>query len=216
MMRARRALPLLGLAIASSCATPHVNLEHGPRTYTAESYSDVYERWTRSGHAYTFEGIEDHLAVTATYESWDFRWAYVVRYARDFMLSTAERTALLDQQLSGASREHAFYVTLQSPNRRYGELTRPTSAWRVLLINDRRQEVAPVAIELIRRPGALERTYFRHTNPWRQAYRIRFPKSVRVPGQGDVEVLDPRTRSFVLRFSGPLGHADMVWQVEAS
>lgn len=214
-LRARSSIALCAL-MAGSCATPTVGLQHGPRSYTAESYSGVYERWTRSAHAYTFEGIEDHLAVTATYESWDFRWAYVVRYAHDFMLSTAERSALLQSQLDGASREHAFYVTLQSPTRRYGELTRPTSAWRVLLINDRREEVAPVAIELIRRPGALERTYFPHTNAWRQAYRIRFPRRVRVPGQGDVEILGGRTRSFVLRFSGPLGHADMVWQVEAS
>lgn len=212
MRRVLAALPVLLLA----CAAPRVVLRHGPRSYTAESYEGVLERWTRSGHAYAIMGIEDHLAVTATYESWDFRWAYVVRYARDFMLSTIERRGLLEQQLDAATREHAFYVTLQSPTRRYGELTRPSSAWRVLLINDRRQEVAPVAIELIRRPGALERTYFPHTNAWRQAYRIRFPRRVRVPGQGDVEILGESTRSFILRFSGPLGHADLLWQVETS
>ena len=212
-----RALQALAATVAlAACATPTVVLRHGPRAYTAESYADVLERWTRSAHAYTLQGIDDHLAVTATYESWDFRWAYVVRYARDFMLSTEERRGLLEQSLRAAEREHAFYVTLQSPNRRYGELTRPSSAWRVLLINDRRQEVAPVEIELIRRPGALERTYYPHTSVWRQAYRIRFPRRVRVPGQGDVEILDDSTRRFILRFSGPLGHADLVWQVEAS
>lgn len=212
-----RGLQLLAVtAVVAACAAPTVVLRQGPRSYTAESYEDVFARWTRDGHAYTLQGIEDHLAVTATYESWDFRWAYVVRYARDFMLSTEERRGLLEQSLRAAEREHAFYVTLQSPNRRYGELTRPSSAWRVLLINDRRQEVAPVEIELIRRPGALERTYYPHTSVWRQAYRIRFPRRVRVPGQGDVEILDDSTRRFILRFSGPLGHADLVWQVEAS
>lgn len=213
-MRGLRALLLVASTLA--CASPRVVLRQGPRSYTAESYDEVLGRWTRSAHAYTLEGIEDHLAVTATYESWDFRWAYVVRYARDFMLSTLERRSLLDQQLGAAEREHAFYVTLQSPTRRFGELTRPSSAWRVLLINDRRHEVAPVGIELIRRPGALERTYFPHTNPWRQSYRIRFPRRVRVPGQGEVEILDESTRSFTMRFSGPLGHADLVWHVETS
>lgn len=212
-----RALQALAATVAlAACAAPTVVLRQGPRAYTAESYEDVLERWTRSAHAYTLQGIDDHLAVTATYESWDFRWAYVVRYARDFMLSTEQRRGLLEQSLRAAESEHAFYVTLQSPTRRYGELTRPTSAWRVLLINDRRQEVAPIELEHIRRPGALERTYFPHTNVWRQAYRIRFPKRVRVPGQGDVEILDDTTRRFILRFSGPLGHADLVWQVEAS
>jgi hypothetical protein len=212
----RRALAAALLAAVGACASPRVVLREGPRSYTAESYGDVLERWTRSAHAYQLDGIDDHLAVTATYESWDFRWAYVVRYARDFMLSTEERRALLDQQLEASTREHAFYVTLQSPTRRYGELTRPSSAWRVLLINDRRQEVAPVAVELVRRPGALERTYFPHTNAWRQVYRIRFPRRVRVPGQGELDILSEGIRSFSLRFSGPLGHADIVWQVEAS
>lgn len=212
-----RAVGALGLAVSlASCAPPPVVLRNGPRTYTAEQYEDVLARWTRSSHAYALQGMDDHLAVTATYESWDFRWAYVVRYAHDFMLTTEQRRGLLEQALGAAEREHVFYVTLQSPTRRYGELTRPTSAWRVLLVNDRRQEVAPTEIEAIRRPGALERTYFPHTTVWRQVYRIRFPRRVRVPGQGEVEILDAATRRFVLRFSGPLGHADMVWDVEAS
>lgn len=216
MMGAGAARVLAAAAALSACAAPTVVLRQGPRAYTAESYEEVLERWTRSGHAYTLQGLDDHLAVTATYESWDFRWAYVVRYARDFMLSTEERRGLMEQSLGAAGREHAFYVTLQSSNRRYGDLTRATSAWRVMLINDRRQEVAPVEIEPVRRPGALERTYFPHTNVWRQAFRIRFPRRVRVPGQGDVEILDDATRRFLLRFSGPLGHADVVWQVEAT
>ena len=32
------------------------------------------------------------LTVTATYESWDFRWAYVVRYAESFKYVVAEES----------------------------------------------------------------------------------------------------------------------------
>lgn len=208
--------PALALALALSlaaCSTPNVDLRHGPRTYTSESYDDVLRRWTREGHAYTLNGLEDQLAVTATYQSWDFRWAYAVRYAADFRLSTDDRTQFLQTSLGALDREHEFFVALYTQAFRWGELTRPTSAWRVLLVNDRRQEVAPVHIDAIQRPGALERTYFPYTTVWRQVYRVRFPRTVRVAGQGEVEVLPPGTRYFILRFSGPLGSSDLVWNV---
>ena len=158
-------------------------------------------------------GLDDLIAVTATYESWDFRWAYVVRYAQDFRLTTPERQELLQPTLEAAQQEHEFYVALYTQSRRWGELTRPTSAWRVLLLNDRREEVAPVAIEPINRPGAVELTYFPYTTVWRQAFRIRFPKYLRSASGAEVEVIDERVRSFRLRFSGPLGTTDLVWNV---
>jgi len=210
----RRGALALGLAMAvGACASPTVSLRQGPRAYTAESYDVVLQRWTREGHQYALQGLDDRIAVTATYESWDFRWAYVVRYAQDFRLTTPERQELLQHTLEAAQQEHEFYVALYTQSRRWGELTRPTSAWRVLLLNDRREEVAPVAIEPINRPGAVELTYFPYTTVWRQAFRIRFPKYLRSASGAEVEVIDERVRSFRLRFSGPLGTTDLVWNV---
>jgi hypothetical protein len=212
--KVRRGALLLGLLVApGACASPQVSLGQGPRVYTAESYDEVLQRWTREGHQYQLQGLDDRIAVTATYESWDFRWAYVVRYAQDFRLTTPERQELLQNSLEAAQQQHEFYVALYTQSRRWGELTRPTSAWRVLLVNDRREEVAPVAIEPIMRPGAVERTYFPYTTVWRQAFRIRFPKYLRSASGAEVEVIDDRVRSFSLRFSGPLGSTDLVWNI---
>ncbi len=208
----RRALALCAV-VAAACTPASVSLRQGPRAYTAESYEDVLREWTREGHHYQLQGLDDNIAVTATYESWDFRWAYVVRYAQDFRLSTQERQDLLQHSLESSQQEHEFYVALYTQNRRWGELTRPASAWRVLLVNDRREEVAPVAIDPITRPGAVERTYFPYTTVWRQAFRIRFPKYLRSPNRGEVEVIDDRVRSFSLRFSGPPGTTDLVWNI---
>ncbi len=214
MSKVLRGALLLGLLVApGACASPQVSLRQGPRVYTAESYDAVLQRWTREGHQYQLQGLDDRIAVTATYESWDFRWAYVVRYAQDFRLTTPERQELLQNSLEAAQQQHEFYVALYTQSRRWGELTRPTSAWRVLLVNDRREEVAPVAIEPITRPGAVERTYFPYTTVWRQAFRIRFPKYLRSASGAEVEVIDDRVRSFSLRFSGPLGSTDLVWNI---
>ena len=70
-----------------------------------------------------------------------------------------------------------------------------------------------MAIEPITRPGAVERTYFPYTTVWRQAFRIRFPKYLRSASGAEVEVIDDRVRSFSLRFSGPLGSTDLIWNI---
>lgn len=210
----RRGAWALALAVTTGCATPRVSLRGGPRVYVADNYEDVLRQWTREGNTYTLRRLDNPLSVTATYESWDFRWAYVVRYAADFRLSTQDRAHLLEASLDASQREHEFYVTLYTSSPRWGDLTRPTSAWRVLLVTDEQHEVAPLAIEPIRRPSALERTYFPYTTPWRQAFRIRFPRTVVVPGRGEIELLNATTKYFLLRFSGPLGSTDLVWQVE--
>ena len=207
------ALMVVAAAASAGCAAPHVSLVQGPRSYTAEDYDTVLGRWTRDGQWFQLQGLDNRIAVTATYESWDFRWAYVVRYAQDFRLNTTEREDLLRHSLESAQQEHEFYVALYTQSRRWGDLTRPTSAWRVLLVNDRRESVAPVAIEPITRPGSVERTYFPYTTVWRQAFRIRFPRYVRTESGAEVEIIDPRVHSFSLRFSGPLGTDDLVWEV---
>ena len=209
----RRGAWAFALAAVLGCTTPRVSLRGGPRVYVADNYEDVLRQWTREGNTYTLRRLDNPLSVTATYESWDFRWAYVVHYAQVFRLSTQERQDLLQHSLESSQQEHEFYVALYTQNRRWGELTRPASAWRVLLVNDRREEVAPVAIDPITRPGAVERTYFPYTTVWRQASRIRFPKYLRSPNRGEVEVIDDRVRSFSLRFSGPLGTTDLVWNI---
>ncbi|MFO0645927.1 MAG: hypothetical protein U0326_06795 [Polyangiales bacterium] len=203
-------------ALAWGCGAAPVSLSRNPRAYTAEAYPEALSRWTRTGQAFTLRGFfDDQLAVTATYESWDFRWAYVVRYAADFHLTSDERTRLLRASLGAADNEHEFYVALSVPTRRWGDLASPTAAWRVMLVNDRQQEVLPLAIEPVRQPGALERTYFPYTTVWRQVYRIRFPVRVAAHAGGEPEALiSTRSRYFILRFAGPVGQVDLTWNVE--
>jgi hypothetical protein len=194
------------------CARPTVSLRRGPRAYTAQSYEEVLERWTREGRGFTLAGfLDDQLVATATYESWDFRWAYVVRYASDFNLTMEERSRLLRTSLEASQREHEFYVTLAIPNRRWGDLASPTSAWRVVLVNDRNLAVLPTAIEPVRQPGVIERTYFPYTNVWRQVFRIRFPTHSVEHGSEPKVLIDGRTRHFSLRFTGPVGQLDLTW-----
>jgi hypothetical protein len=196
-------------ALAAGCATQKVSLAPGPREYVASDYLQVLRRWTRSQDLIVISELDNLLTVTATFESWDFRWAYVVRYAQDYRLTVEQRRTLLDRTLAETEDAHQFYVALYGTNRRWTDLSRPNSAWIVRLIDDLGDETAPSTIELIAKPGALERTYFPYTSVWRQVFRIRFPK---VTSEG-TPTIAPDAKWFGLRFAGAEGYEELKWDL---
>ena len=209
-----RRLDLLVLALAAmplfGCATTKVSLAGGPREYVPSDYSQVLKRWTRNEELIVLYDLDNKLTVTATFESYDFRWAYVVRYASDYRLTVEQRRELLQKALSETDESHEFYVALYGTNRRWTDLVKPTSAWIVRLIDDLGNETAPRKIEYIERPGAIERRYFPYTTVWRQVFRIRFPRTT-PDGRPTIAT---NARWFGLRFAGAEGNEELRWELE--
>src|ERR1700679_2489504 len=104
-------LALVALA-AGGCAVERVSLSGGPREYVASDYPEILKRWTRDESLIHVSELDNLLTVTATFETWDFRWAYVVRYAQDYRLTVEQRRALLEQTLKESNESHQFYVAL--------------------------------------------------------------------------------------------------------
>jgi hypothetical protein len=200
----------LALSGACACSTPAVKLGEGPREYVAQDYDRVLKRWTRTTELLSMSELDNVLCVTATYESWDFRWAYAVRYAEDYRLTVDQRRSLLEGSLAESRREHEFFVALYAQKHKWGDLMRDNPAWIVRLIDDTGNEVAPHEINEIRRPGAIEHTYFPYTSPWRRIFRISFPMAF---GDGRTTI-SPRARWFGLRFAGAQGNDQLVWQLD--
>jgi hypothetical protein len=196
--------PALGIGL-SACAESRVSLATGPR-----DYPHVLKLWTREENLIIFTELEHTLAVTATFESWDFRWAYVVRYAADYRLTVEQRRALLDRTLREALDTHEFYVALYGTKWRWVDLSRPESAWIVRLIDDQGDETAPERIELITKPGPLEERYFPYTTVWRRAFRIRFPGTT----SDGRPTIARAAKWFGLRFAGAEGNEELVWRLE--
>jgi hypothetical protein len=206
---ARASLLLSGLLlVAPACSSgpKPVNLREGPREYVAADYDAILKRWTRAERLYSFQGIDDVLSVNATFESWDFRWAYVIRYAEDYRLTIEQRRELLANSLQDARRYHQFYISLYGNRPNEGDLTKATPAWVVRLLDDKGHVTAPEEIIPIKKPGVLEKTYFPYTNTWRQSFRVRFP--THTPAGPAV---DPDTAAVTLRFSGPMGNLELQW-----
>ncbi len=210
-----RALPVVlaasgfALLVVPACTTrPHpVHLDPAPREFVASDYDAILKRWTRSEKLYTLQGVDDALASTSTFESWEFRWAYVIRYAEDYRLTIEQRKELLTAALDDAKQTHQFYVTLHGNKFQDADLLRQNPAWVARLVDDKGHVSAPEKIIAIRKPGLLERTYFPYTNGWRQTFRLRFPaKTETGPSIADDANL------VVLRFSGPLGNLELTWE----
>jgi hypothetical protein len=198
------------LSLLSGCGAPLVSLTEGPREYVATDYERVLDRWTRTEQLFVPTELDDLLTVTSTYESWDFRWAYVVRYAEDYRLTVDQRKALFERSLNETEKYHQFYVALYAERHQWSDLTAENAAWIIRLIDDRGNETAPSEIEAIRKPGAIERTYFPYTTPWRRAYRVRFPVA-RADGR---RTIAPEAQWFGLRFAGAQGNEQLVWVID--
>ncbi len=195
------------MMIAMGCAEPKVRLDEKPREYVATDYEGVLRAWTRSKQLLSLSELDNVLTVTATYESWDFRWAYVARYAEDYRLTVDQRRQLLERSLEESRQHHQFYVALYAQRWVWGDLSAANAAWTVRLIDDRGSEVAPSQIEAIKKPGAIELTYFPYSSPWRKVFRIRFPK-----GRADGSpTLSHKAKWLGLRFAGAQGNEDLVW-----
>jgi hypothetical protein len=204
-----------GLIVAASlflagCATQTVSLGEGPREYVATDYENVLRSWTRTEHLIALSDLDNFLTTTATYESWDFRWAYVVRYVQDYRLTIEQRKKLLEKTLEETRQRHQFFVALYGGERKYNDLTKPNSAWIVRLIDDTGNETAPEEIAAISKSNALERTYYPYNSVWRLAFRIRFPRAT-VDGR---PTISRKAKWFGLRFAGAQGNSELIWQLD--
>jgi len=199
-----------GVLGAAGCGgSAPLSMHTQPRAFTPEDYDRIYAAWTREASGFELAALQDTLHVSATFQSWEHRWAYVVRYASDYSLDTNARTELLRASLVDAEETHRFFVTLVGGDWRESDLTNERTAWRAVLVDDRGRTLAPTELVRIARPGPNERGYYKIT-PFRQVFRIAFPAH-RADG---TPTIAPSARRVTLRFTGPQGSVDLVWEFE--
>jgi hypothetical protein len=195
-----------------------VSLAEGARSYTSADYGRVVNRWTR--HALLqkdFDRVapfDTALDVRATFKSWDWRWAYVERYADYYKLPANEKDKLRESELKDAGSFHEFHVAASASRFEWAEfVSRKTSIWRVVLFDDRGHEVEPSDILPVRAPIIQETAFFPYVGGIDQPFLTRtlfqFPREL---PNGGGPTLSPEASQFTLRFTGPLGTVDLVWQ----
>jgi len=206
-MNRRSALVVVAALVAcQSDKAGRVDFSETRRDYVSKDYDDVYERWTR--HDFAMHEIEKALEVWVTFKSWDFRAAYVERYASIYSLSDADRTKLLNGQRNSLHEAYEFHLTAQSANYKWNDLEKSSSPWRVTLLDALGHELAPETgkISVEKLPDAYEREFFPAKNPFSKTYSVRFVP----PANTDFEGI--KTGSIILRLASPLGRIELTWR----
>lgn len=207
--------PLTVLVAVCACAEAHVNFSNTQSfTFHPADYERVLERWTREDELYILDGLDNALTVTATYRSWEYRQAYISRYAHDFQLSHSERQALEQAQRSELEEAHVFLVAATASRDAWADLAAADTPWKIRLINDLGDAVTPLpntndppGIERIEDVTPEQHAYYPYINVFRQVFVIRFPRTL--PDGRDL--LRPGVRSLTLEFAGALGRAELRW-----
>src|SRR5688500_11083191 len=116
--RAPLAALLVSLAFTPGCGPPRpkpVDLSMVQREYTTADYGLVLSRWTRAARLQKdFDRVapfDTALDARATFLAWDWRNAYVERYADLYKLPAGEKDKLRQEQLKEATDFHEFHIS---------------------------------------------------------------------------------------------------------
>lgn len=167
-------------------------------------YLEVHRAWTR--HGLLRKGYQEVIEVYATFKSPAWRAAYIERQATVAHLSPDER-ALLVQSQQNAAAEGPYEVQLlvTTHDFRENDLNRgERSIWRVVLRDDRGNQVPAESIVRDRRPLQVIRAEFPDMGDFAVAYIARFPRTI--------EVLRADAEAFTLELSSPRGAVTLTWQ----
>ena len=167
------------------------------------SYDAVVDAWTRKAQLHA--DYQEVCELTATFKSAEWRAARAARDAEVRGLVGAAR----DQQIAQARAELAgpyeLEVMFTTWDRRENDLDHgKKSVWRVVLIDERGQEIEPLEIVRDRRPLLVVRSEFPALGEFATPYVVRFPRTAPLFG--------PSAQQVRLRMSSTRGGLEVAWR----
>ncbi len=177
--------------------------------YHTEDYRKVYDKWSRSARIHS--GLEVELIANATFKSREFRRAYSEEYAQAYKLNSQERSQFIESHVGAAKLGHEFMMATFVPEKGWDDFEKAQSMWKLYLITDKNQRMAPSEIRRIKRNDAVRSHFFPYITPWKSIYVVRFPYCVHKNGK---ELIGNDTRQIKLVITSVVGTAEMVWNLE--
>jgi hypothetical protein len=169
----------------------------------ADDYDDAYRAWTRHGRIR--KDYQQVLDLYATFKAPAWRAARVAHLADTQSLSPEARQRLHAEQVKAAEEEpYEVQLLVTTHDFRENDLSRgESSIWRLVLVDDRGNEVEPVEIKRDRRPIEVLRSEYPDMGDFAMAYIVRFPRTI--------EVLRPDATKFSLKMASVRGAVNLVW-----
>ncbi len=183
-----------------------MDFSESPRSFLAEDYRDVFDRWTR--HARLVSANEGAIIeLWATLKSWEFREAYVEKYAEAYGLSREDKASLRASELDKARAYYDFHLTVQTTDFRWNDLQKRDSTWRISLSDGTGDETFPSDVDRLKLPVPYERVFFPEKTAFSRSYHLRFDK----PETPRAGFAGPVSGELALRVSGPMGGVEVSW-----
>jgi hypothetical protein len=201
----------IAMAAHAACAAPiprRVDFSEARRGFGPDSYDQVLASWTR--HDKVVQDVGTVIELWGVYKSWEFREAYIARYADVYSLPEADRRSLFASQLESVRKTYEFHVAVQSTNYNWNDLDRPISAWKVTLVDGTGAELSSPRIEAPRLPELYESQFFPNRTEFTRTYVIRFD---RADSEGSA-FAGARSGRLTLRVASPVARAELVWQAK--
>jgi hypothetical protein len=210
-LRGVRCLAFALVAAFAGCASSRpqtVDFSDTAKSYRSDDYSAVFDAWTR--HYKLVQDIGTVLEVWGTFMSWDFRQAYVAKYAKVYDLAPGERAQLAKAQRETARAVYEIHLVAQSTNDKWVDFDKSSSPWRMTLIDGTGAELAPTSIKLQKLPDIYENEFFPTRTPFSRTYAVRFVR----PEGGEETFVGPRSGRMILRIASPVGKIDVSWETK--
>jgi hypothetical protein len=199
---------LLSASLLLACAKPGpVSLNDATQSFTRKDYADQLKKWTRNGHViYDFD---EAMNVDATLRSPEFRSAYAAKYLEDYQIVPENRERIRGEILSDGADSFEFHVETATHDYDINDLTGARTVWRVTLIDAAGHEVKPSTITPDKSKRPLEMEFYPYATQFSRGWRLRFPRAL-----ADGTPLVGGNDKLTLRFAGPPGVVDLVWQIQ--
>jgi hypothetical protein len=201
---------LLALLLLSSCAHApvRVSLAEPQPPPTARDYVDQLKKWTRHGEL--FYDFDQVLQVDATLRAPEFRAAYADKYVQLYRIPPDSAASMRGQLLTDGADSYEFHVESATHDYVINELGGTRSIWRLALVDDSGHEVTPSEVLATKVRREVDLSFYPYANVFTRGWRLRFPRT-RADG---APLVGAETKALTLRFSGPRGSIDLVWQLQ--
>lgn len=201
------AAAVIALAQACSGGPEQVSLAPASGKISHEDYDKLRGRWTRGTKI--IKQLDTTLHLHATFFAPEFSAAYVARQAHTFKLPAEKRAALAARLRKEWSESYPFFIAAATMDYNWNNFERKNPTWSLSLVNDKGEQVAPVEVKVEREITPIIVDLFPFVGRFHRVYWVRFPKTL----PDGRPLRRSETRRLSIRCAGPLGRAELVWQI---
>ncbi len=194
--------------LVAGCQTaPLKGVLHGPaRDLRPKDYPKVLATWTKSAKIY--HDLDTKMFITGTFHSPEFRRVFALAfpdiYGHGGNVTRRELVDLTDD----IEQYLNFFVAVYTADRKWNDLSKPDSIWRLSLVGSKGVSVSPSEIVQVKIDANLHAVY-PYIDRFDKAYLVRF----KLADPMNRLVIEPTSDSFKLRIVSALGRADLQWKL---